>query len=535
MAVNNFLSYRSRDPLARDEVNPTALEGAGDPLAELARLIGQTDPYAEGGRHEAYGPGQSGDDTTAPGLDWAADDSYAERHDRAQDHYVPPPPPPPLPPAPADSYPSYAAQERGYENEPAASGRYFSGPATKFSGFREDAGNHSTADDAHYGGEEAPVSSGRPASAFAAAGPEDSYEADEQEHDGGHAYAADDYYDDPPSPRRRVGLVVVMAVLGLAVIGTAGAFAYRAMFGGSMLLTLPAIIKASNGPNKIVPSYGDAQASNPSQAGAASAGSTENLVSREEQPVNMEPLKAAPRVVSTIPVLPGQSSAPPAPVAPAPTAAAPASPPPGGASPAPMATSLPPAAAAPAPVSSEPKKIHTVTIRADQSGGLDAAPVPPAPTARSAPRPASPAPKPSTAASTPPAGPNAPLSIIPGDSPAPAPTPTPARTRTAAAPMSVGSAAPVTGIAATPSPGGGYAVQVTSQRSEADAQTAFRALRAKFPNQLSGREPIIRRADLGAKGVYYRALVGPFVSTEEAAGMCSSLKAAGGNCIVQRN
>ncbi len=58
---------------------------------------------------------------------------------------------------------------------------------------------------------------------------------------------------------------------------------------------------------------------------------------------------------------------------------------------------------------------------------------------------------------------------------------------------------------------------------------------AKYPTQLGGHEPIVRRADLGTKGVYYRALVGPFASMEQAAGMCSSLKAAGGTCIVQRN
>jgi cell division protein FtsN len=40
--------------------------------------------------------------------------------------------------------------------------------------------------------------------------------------------------------------------------------------------------------------------------------------------------------------------------------------------------------------------------------------------------------------------------------------------------------------------------------------------------------------DLGAKGVYYRALVGPFATADEAAAMCSSLKAAGGNCIAQK-
>ena len=90
-------------------------------------------------------------------------------------------------------------------------------------------------------------------------------------------------------------------------------------------------------------------------------------------------------------------------------------------------------------------------------------------------------------------------------------------------------------VAAPSSGGSGYSVQVTSQRSEGEAQTAFRALQAKYPNQLSGRAAIIRRADLGDKGTYYRALVGPFASAEEAAGLCSGLKAAGGSCIVQRN
>jgi len=81
----------------------------------------------------------------------------------------------------------------------------------------------------------------------------------------------------------------------------------------------------------------------------------------------------------------------------------------------------------------------------------------------------------------------------------------------------------------------GYAVQVTSERSESRAQAAFRALQAKYPNQLSGHQPIIRRADLGAAGIYYRALVGPFASAEKATKMCSALKAAGGDCIIQKN
>ena len=44
----------------------------------------------------------------------------------------------------------------------------------------------------------------------------------------------------------------------------------------------------------------------------------------------------------------------------------------------------------------------------------------------------------------------------------------------------------------------------------------------------------VRRADLGAKGSYYRVMVGPFGSMEKAAGMCGTLKAAGCKCLVQR-
>ena len=82
--------------------------------------------------------------------------------------------------------------------------------------------------------------------------------------------------------------------------------------------------------------------------------------------------------------------------------------------------------------------------------------------------------------------------------------------------------------------GSGYAVQVTSEHSESRAQASFRALQAKHPSQLSGREPIIRRADLGVAGIYYRALVGPFSSAEKAAKLCSGLKAAGGDCVIQK-
>ncbi len=85
------------------------------------------------------------------------------------------------------------------------------------------------------------------------------------------------------------------------------------------------------------------------------------------------------------------------------------------------------------------------------------------------------------------------------------------------------------------SAGGGYLVQVSSQKNEAEAQVSYRALQNKFPAALGSRPPVIKRADLGDKGVYYRTMVGPFVTTEEAAQFCANLKTAGGQCVVQRN
>jgi len=142
-----------------------------------------------------------------------------------------------------------------------------------------------------------------------------------------------------------------------------------------------------------------------------------------------------------------------------------------------------------------------------------------------------------------PRGGNAPLSLVPG-APAAAPAEPPrrheARTEapSASAPVATAPApaAPVaTALAVAAPASSGYAVQVTSQRSESEAQSAFQALQRKYPGQLGDKAPIIHRADLGDKGTYYRAMVGPYPSSEAAASFCSSLKAAGGSCLVQRN
>jgi cell division septation protein DedD len=85
-------------------------------------------------------------------------------------------------------------------------------------------------------------------------------------------------------------------------------------------------------------------------------------------------------------------------------------------------------------------------------------------------------------------------------------------------------------------PAGAYVVQVSAQRTEAEALSSYRAMQQKYPAVLGSRDANIRRVDLGDKGgIFYRAQVGSFTTSEQATTFCDNLKAAGGQCIVQRN
>jgi hypothetical protein len=79
--------------------------------------------------------------------------------------------------------------------------------------------------------------------------------------------------------------------------------------------------------------------------------------------------------------------------------------------------------------------------------------------------------------------------------------------------------------------GGGFLVQVSSQRSEETALTTFRELQRRYPGILGDRAPDIQRADLGDRGVYFRVRVG-YPTRDAAIDMCENLKAAGGDCIL---
>jgi Flp pilus assembly protein TadD len=80
----------------------------------------------------------------------------------------------------------------------------------------------------------------------------------------------------------------------------------------------------------------------------------------------------------------------------------------------------------------------------------------------------------------------------------------------------------------------GFVVQVSAWSNEAAARASFEALQARAPKALEGRQPIIRRADLGERGIVFRTQVGPFATLAEGTRLCDDLKAAGAQCIVQR-
>lgn len=465
---------------------PPPARGSGktgsDPLAELARLIGQTDPFGEYGREAAR---RSPPSQSVARADWnqPLGTSYTAQY--GGDARAPEPAPryagddhPAFPSAPASplipqDYGSQNYEHQPYEAQPLAGG---TDPyAAEQGSHRFPLGQSDIQQDFY---DEAPVE--------------------------------DEYYEEAPPSRRRMVVMAIAGVAALAVIGTAGAFGYRALVGSSGSTKPPPVIKADTAPSKIVPATTgkDAQPNKLITERVNERGQSEKLVSREEQPMDR------------------------------PTAVA-------------LSQSGPQAVLGSGVVGSEPKKVRTIAIHPDQpvadaapsSMSAAAAPARPAPAARTAAAPPRPAPdttadaeESAPARSAPPprqaaaASGSAPLSLNPNAAPsraAPAPAP--------AAPARTASVAPQAPAAASTGGGAGSYVQVSSQRSEGEAQAAFRSLQAKFPDQLGGRQSSIRKVDLGAKGTYYRAMVGPFANATEASQLCSSLKAAGGQCLVQRN
>ena len=450
-----------------------------DPLAELARLIGQTDPFAMGRANQPVQPRSAEREQYQPPA--PAEDEPPAGPPPWMRRATPQPAPAPAPQEDyAEDYPSAVHPLHRYAAQHAAPAPdYHQAPPYADADHEPDPSRY---DDALYG----QLDTG----------------AQEAPHDPAYAdvgYGYQDGYDDgvgeEPVRKRGGGMATVAVLLALAVVGTGAAFAYRT-YVGSPRSGEPPIIKADNSPTKIVPAPTDGSAKVPDRMVAGDG--AEKIVPREEAPVDVN--RSGPRVV--FPPLNPNSNPPPV------ASVTPAGPPPAGTGNGTLQ-------------SSEPRKIKTLAVRGDQPDG-SAVPV-------NAPPPAKPAAAPKAAAAAPPAtrnppssanaSANAPMSLTPQAAP-PAPG-----TRVAA----------TNPVQAAAGGSGGYMVQVASQKNEADAQASYRALQGKYSSVLGSRSPVIRRADLGEKGVYYRAMIGPFGSADEASQFCGSLKSAGGQCVVQRN
>jgi hypothetical protein len=474
-----------------DQLGPG--QGESDPLAELARLIGQSDPFAEMGRanqqvppraavRETYQPPAAIDDGAVAGPPpWmqraarqeAPQQDYQNEEDPSQDFQD----------YQSQDYPSSVHPLQRYATPQAAPEQHYDQPFAD----ADHEPDPSRYDDALYG----QLDSG----------------AQQAQHDPAYSedpYGYQDGYGDgaeEPVQKRRGGMVTVVVVLALAVVGTGAAFAYRS-YVGSPRSGEPPIIRADTAPTKIIPTTADGTTKVPDRLAAGDG--TEKIVPREEAPVdvNTRSAQSGPRVV--FPPL-NQNANPPSAASVAP----------GG---------LPPANASNGTLpNNEPHRIKTFSVRGDQPDGAAAAQPPaakPAPAARAAP----PAARNPSAAN---ASASTPLSLAPGAQPAALAAPEPRTQIAANNPVQIAPSAAATS--------GGYLVQVSSQRNEADAQASYRSLQGKFPSVLGSRAPLIKRADLGEKGIYYRAMVGPFGSPDEASQFCGSLKTAGGQCVVQRN
>ncbi|MGO4174093.1 SPOR domain-containing protein [Bosea sp. TAF32] len=331
-------------------------------------------------------------------------------------------------------------------------------------------------------------------------------------------YAEDDLPDLEPR-RSRKGLWAAAAVIAVGLVGVGATFAMR---GGSATKDgQPPMIAADRGPVKVEPANpGGAEIPNQNkqiyERSAEAPQGQSKLVNNEEQPVDVQQAARSmpPRVVMPGP---GAGSA---------LAAAPSAP----------ERSITPAEPGlipmpPVPGLGEPRKVRTVAIRPDgtpvpagidqpiatgsaPSRSLGTATASAQRSAAAAPAPA--APKVQERATTPPA----------------ATTPA-APTRLASAPAS---AAPETApaTAAVRAGTGDFVVQLGAPGSETEARATFAALQRKYPQQLGGQSPIVRKTELAGGKTVYRLRVGPY-SREDASTMCSALQAAGGQCFIAKN
>lgn len=449
-----------------------------DPLAELARIVGQDDPFqAILASDGAARPRQQAS---------SIDDLFATRDTM---------PPAPRPAQPQGRQAEFEGPDFDVDQyaQPQAQGQAY--------GYRQPA---QTSQSASYGNE-----------AYA----DDYYDDNRQGYDD-QGYGQPERLNYPPveKPRSRKGILAMGAIVGAIVLGGGAAYLFTGTSVGAG--GEPPLVVANNEPVKVQPQNpGGVEIPNQNkQIYERVRQSTETkVVNREEQPVDVgqavrnngstvadatgatvhigtggQPRQNAnslnlgePRKVRTVTIRPDGT-----------VAAAPE---------------------APAARSNAPSPIPALTLPAEaQATPVQVASTQPRPaTATPATTPA-PAPKPAPVAATPAAAPATPAAVP--------------------APQRVASAQPVAVAPAQPAPEttttGGFSVQLGLANSEGAAESAYASYQRKY-SDLEGMPSLIRKAEVNGNTIY-RVRVGP-MSREEASSLCSKLQGQGGQCFVAKN
>lgn len=360
-----------------------------------------------------------------------------------------------------------------------------------------------------------------------------------------HDYADEELPDMEPRRSRR-GLWAAAAVIAIGLVGVGAAFTLR---GGSTAKDgQPPLIAADRGPVKVEPANpGGAEIPNQNkqiyERSAEAPQGKSKVVASEEQPVDLQQLaRSTPaRVIMSGPGSTGGETAPISPAAASvgagtALAAAPGQPERSIVPPEPALTPMPPV-----PGLGEPRRVRTVSIRPDGTPAQNPVAVPssqPVTTgsapARSIAAPAEAPLRIAAAPAQPAVPPTAPKAQERATTPPAATTPA-APTRLASAPPERASAAPAAPATAAIRAGNGdFVVQLGAPGSEAEARATFAALQRKYPQQLGGQAPIIRKTELAGGKTVFRLRVGPY-SRDDATTMCTALQSAGGQCFIAKN
>jgi hypothetical protein len=474
------------------QAQPASAPRTNDPLAELARIVGQDDPFQAILAHD--GAARPRQQTSAIDDLFAARDTVTPASRQAQ--------------ARSTEFELPDFDLGGYAPQPEAArsnaqAYAYQQPAQPQ---QQDAYNEAAYADAYYD-------------------------------DGANAYADTNYaqperlnYPPIEKPRSRKGLIAIGAVVGAIVIGGGAAYTFTGNPTGTG--GAPILVQATKDPVKVQPQNpGGVEIPNQNKQiyERAQQNTETKVVNREEQPVDVKqavrsssgsavadatgttvPGAAAqgrntpnslnlgePRKVRTVTIRPDGT------VAGAPEAA-------------------PAARPAPVPAMTMPAAASAPSVQTAATQTTAPQPKPSAATPAAVPAAPAPTPKPAPVATTPAAA--TPVA----STPAPTAPATPAPQKVAA----VQPAAAAPAVAASDTGVGGFSAQLGVAGSEAAANATFAQLQRKY-SDLEGMPSLIRKAEVNGNTVY-RVRVGP-LSREEASSLCSKLQGQGGQCFVAKN